>query len=99
MIAEMIPGQWTAWCYWALHANFFANIFAVSQLWVSEFQTGYKEEIFYNEGGETLDQVVQGAGWCPIPGNIPGQVGWGSEQPGLVEDVPAHDRGGGLDGL
>jgi len=24
----------------------------------------------------------------------PGQVGWGSEQPGLAEDVPAHCRGG-----
>jgi len=24
-----------------------------------------------------------------------GQVGWGFEQPGLVEDVPAHGRGGG----
>ena len=30
---------------------------------------------------------------APIPGNIPGQVGWGSEQPDLVEDVPAHCRG------
>jgi len=34
---------------------------------------------------------------CPIPGNIEGQVGWSSEQPGLVEDVPAHCRGVGLD--
>ena len=30
-----------------------------------------------------------------IPGNIQGQFGWGSEQPGLVEDVPAHCRGWG----
>ena len=29
----------------------------------------------------------------PIPGNIQGQVGWGSEQPGVVEDVPSHCRG------
>jgi len=35
----------------------------------------------------------------PHPGNIPGQVGWGSEQPDLVEDVPAYCRGAGLDGL
>jgi len=35
----------------------------------------------------------------PIPGNIPGQVGRGSEQPDLAEDVPAHGRGVGLDGL
>ena len=33
-------------------------------------------------------------GRCPIPGNIQGQVGWGSEQPDLVEDVPAHCRWG-----
>jgi len=29
---------------------------------------------------------------CPLPGSVQGQVGWSSEQPGLVEDVPAHDR-------
>ncbi|KAK4822678.1 hypothetical protein QYF61_019547 [Mycteria americana] len=38
-------------------------------------------------------------GRCPIPGNIQGQVGRGSEQPDLVEDVPAHCRGVGLDDL
>jgi len=26
---------------------------------------------------------------------VQGQVGWGFEQPGLVESVPAHDRGVG----
>ena len=31
---------------------------------------------------------------CPIPGNIQGQAGQGSEQLDLVEDVPAHCRGG-----
>jgi len=34
-----------------------------------------------------------------MPGNVQGQVGRGSEQPGLAEDVPAHCRGVGLDGL
>ena len=29
-----------------------------------------KEEIFYNEGGETLEQIAQRGGRCPIPGNI-----------------------------
>lgn len=29
---------------------------------------------------------------CPIPGGIPGQVGWGSGAFGLEEDVPAHGR-------
>ena len=47
----------------------------------------------------TLEQVAQRSGRCSIPGNIQGQVGWGSEQPGLVEDVPAHCRAVGLDDL
>jgi len=34
--------------------------------------------------------------YMPVPGNIQGQVGQGSEQPGLVEDVPAHCRRVGL---
>ena len=31
----------------------------------------------------------------PLPGSVQGQVGWSSEHPGLVEDVPAHGRGFG----
>ena len=31
---------------------------------------------------------------APSLGSVQGQVGWSSEQPGLVEDVPAHGRGG-----
>jgi len=50
----------------------------------------YKEEIFYSEGGKTLAQVARRGGQCPIPGNIEGQVGRGSEQPGLVGDIPAN---------
>jgi len=53
----------------------------------------------YSKGGGTLVQVAQRGGRCPIPGNIQGQVGWGSEQPDLAEDVPAHGRGVGLDEL
>lgn len=34
-----------------------------------------------------------------MPGNIHSQVGQGSEQPSLVEDVLAHCWGVGLDGL
>jgi len=58
-----------------------------------------KEEIFYNEGGETLEQIAQRGGRCPIPGNIQGLVGQGSEYTDAVEDVPAHCRGVGLDDL
>jgi len=29
----------------------------------------------------------------PLPGRVQGQVGWSSEHPGRVEDVPAHGRG------
>jgi len=29
------------------------------------------------------------------PGSTQGQAGWGIEQPGLVEGVPAHGRGVG----
>ena len=47
----------------------------------------------YSEGGETLAQIAQRGGRCPVPGNVQGQDGRGSEHPGLVEDVPAHCRG------
>jgi len=50
-------------------------------------------------GGETLEQVAQRGGRCPIPGNIQGQVAWASEQSGLVKDVPALCREGGPDDL
>jgi len=52
--------------------------------------------MFYSESGETLAQVARRGGRCPVPGNIPGQVGWGSEHPDPVEAVPAHCRGVGL---
>ena len=47
---------------------------------------------------ETLEEVAQRGGRRPIPGDVLGQLGRGSEQPGLVEDVPAHCRGVGPDG-
>jgi len=43
-----------------------------------------------------LEQVAQTGSESPIPGNIQGQVGQGSEQPGLVEDIPDHCRALGL---
>jgi len=50
------------------------------------------EAIFYIEGTETLEQLAQRGGRRPIPGYLQGQVGQGSEQPGLVKDVPAQCR-------
>jgi len=44
-----------------------------------------------------LEQVFKRGNGGLIPGSIQGQVGWSSEQRGLVEDVPAHCRGAGLD--
>jgi len=46
-----------------------------------------------------LEWVAQRGGRCPVLGNIQGQVGWGSEQPDLVVDVPAYYRAVGLDEL
>ena len=34
-----------------------------------------------------------------MTGSVQGQVEWGVKQPGLMEDVPAHGRGFGLDDL
>ena len=51
-------------------------------------------------GGETLEQVAQSGGRRSIPGNIQGQeVGGGSQQPDLAEDVPPHCTAVGLDDL
>jgi len=46
-----------------------------------------------------MAQVAQRGGRCPIPGNVQGQVGQGSEQSGLVGHVPAHCSRVGLDDL
>ena len=53
----------------------------------------YQEEILRHEGGEALAHVAQRSCGCPLPGSAQGQVGWSSEQPGLVEDVPADGTG------
>jgi len=55
----------------------------------------YKEEILCYEGGEALARAAQRSCGCSFPGRVQGQVGRGFEQPGLVQDVPAHSRGVG----
>lgn len=59
----------------------------------------FQQEVFYNKGGETLKQVAQRAGRCPITGSIQSQVLRGSEQHDLDEDVPADFWEVGLDDL
>ena len=54
-----------------------------------------KEEVLHCEGGEALEQVAERGCGCPLPGSVEGQVGWGFEQPSLVEGVPAYSRGVG----
>jgi len=49
------------------------------------------------KGGETLEHVAQRGSGGLIPGSVQGQVGRGSEQLGLLENVPAHCSGVGLD--
>lgn len=46
-----------------------------------------------------LGHIAHGVGRCLIPGNVQGQVGWGPEQPVLVEDVSANYRRVGPGGL
>jgi len=57
------------------------------------FRLDIRKNFLYSEGGETLERVAQRGSGGLIPGNIQGQVGWCSEQPDLVEDVPPHCRG------
>jgi len=40
-----------------------------------------------------VEQVAQRSCGCLIPGSVQGQVGWGFDQPGLVEGMLAHGRG------
>lgn len=51
------------------------------------------KECRYSEGGEILEQVVQTSLGCPVPASGQGQVEQGFEPCGLVESVPASDRG------
>ena len=48
---------------------------------LGKIQTGYKKNIFYDNGSEALEQVSQRGGACPVPGDIQGQAGRDSEHP------------------
>ena len=46
-----------------------------------------------------LEQITHSGGGCPIPVDIQGQDGLGSEQLDLAVGVPVHCRGVGLEDL
>ena len=46
-----------------------------------------------------MEQVAQRHGGCLIPGDIQGQAGSGTEQPGLTADVPVYYKGVGQNDL
>ena len=56
------------------------------------FRLNIRRKFFHTEGGDTLEQVSHRGCGCPLPGGIEGQAGWGFEQPGLEEGVPAYSR-------
>lgn len=53
------------------------------------------EEVLHCESGEAQEQVAQRNCGYHKPRRAQDQVGYGFEQPGLVQGVPAHDRGAG----
>ena len=68
--------------------------------WGKKGGLGYSYScILYCEGGEPLEQDAQRNYGYPIPGSVQGQVQWSSEQPDLVEGVPAHGKGLEVDDL
>jgi len=69
------------------------------KLRAGRFRLDIRKKFFYDKGDETLEQIAQRSSGGPIPGNIQGEVGWGSVQHGLVEDVPTCCRAVGLDDL
>jgi len=63
-----------------------------SKLKEGRFRLDIRKKILHHEGGETLEEVAQRSCGCPLPGSAEDQVGWRSDQLGLVEDVPTRGR-------
>jgi len=55
------------------------------------FKLDRRRTYFYAKGGKTLAQVAQ-RHRCPVPGDLQGQAGWGSEQSDLAVGVPVNCR-------
>ena len=60
---------------------------------------GHEEEVFYNQGGEALEQAAQRGGGCLVLGDIQGQAGPDSWQLDLAVGVPVHCQEVGRDDL
>ena len=80
------PSQTPKGRVWQIFSRDSSNGFKLNSVGLA----GYKEEILYNEGGETLERVAQRGSGGLIPRNIQDQVGQGSEQLDLVSGVPAR---------
>lgn len=81
-----------------MRTNFFSRIFCDRtrdngfELKLVIFRLDIRKNFFYSEGIEKLEQVSQLNCGFPIPGNIQGEAGLVSEQPGHIEDVSDHCR-------
>jgi len=61
----------------------------------SRFRLAVKKKFFTVRVVRPWHRLHRKSCGCLIPGSVQGQVGWGFEQPDLVESVPAHGRGVG----
>lgn len=99
------------WCYIPFHylkggykkeGNRLFGRVCGNRIWENGFklkddrQVGYNEEVSYSESGEAQAHVAQRSGGCPLPEDIQGQNGWGSEYPHVAVGVPVHCSGVGL---
>ena len=99
LTASLSLGKFTIYIFLAeytVERHWFKIIFFFFSFWDHWFipqHFHFQSKVnWYYMGGETLAQIAQRGGRCPTPGNIQGQAGQRSEQPDLVEDVPAYGR-------